>query len=126
MPKLKLFSTLAFGLLVPAATTMAWEPAPWTRTDTYWELGYLAVVAMDCGQSCQINELGRYERNPFLPRQPNPRTVRMIYLGSVVGQAAIAYVLPVKWRRAWQVTTVTLEVAAVSDNYFRAGLSIKF
>ena len=126
MSRLKLISTLAFGLLVPAATAMAWEPAAWSRTDTYWELAYVAVVAMDCSQSCQLQGLDRCERNPFLPRQPNPRTMRMICLGSVVGQAAIAYVLPGKWRRAWQVTTVTLEVAAVSDNYFRAGLSIKF
>lgn len=122
----KLFSTLAFGLLVPAATALAWEPAPWTHEDTLWEIAYVTVVAMDCSQSCQFQQLGRYERNPFLPRHPNARTMRMICLGSVAGQAAISVVLPATWRRPWQVTTVSLEVAAVADNYFRAGLSIKF
>jgi len=126
MLKAKLFSILAFGLLVPAASAMAWEPAPWTRDDTLWEIGYVAVVAMDCSQSCQFQQLGRYERNPFLPRHPNARTMRMICLGSVVGQAGISYVLPAKWRRPWQAATVSLEVAAVADNYFQAGLSIKF
>lgn len=39
---------------------------------------------------------------------------------------AISYCLPVKVRRDWQVVTVFLETTAVTDNYFRAGLSIKF
>lgn len=114
---------LAFGLLVPAS---AWEPAPWTRADTLWEIGFAAVVAMDYGQSRQIMPLGRYERNPFLPRQPSPRTVGLICLGSVAGHLGVSCLLPVTWRRRWQVTTVFLEAAAVTDNYFRAGLSIKF
>jgi len=126
MFKSKQIATLAFGLLVSAVSAKAWEPAPWTHEDTLWEIGYVTVVAMDCSQSCQITELGRYERNPFLTRHPNRRTMCWICVGSVVGQATISYVLPVKWRRHWQVATVSLEVAAVADNYFRAGLSIKF
>ena len=114
---------MAFGLLLPAS---AWEPAPWTRTDTLWEIGFAAVVAMDYGQSRQIVPLGRYERNPFLPREPSPRTVGLICLGSVAGHLAVSALLPAKWRRTWQAVTVVLEVTAVTDNYFRAGLSIKF
>jgi hypothetical protein len=118
---------LAFGLgpWMPAADgTLA--GAPWTREDTWWEVSYAALVAMDCGQSCQMQKLHLYERNPVLPRHPNARSMRMICLGSVLGHAAVSYVLPVKWRRPFQMGTVFLEAGTVADNYFRAGVSIKF
>jgi hypothetical protein len=118
--------TLAFGLLMGAGPALAAAPDPWTRTDTLWEAAFAAVVAMDCGQSVQIDPTGRYERNPVLPRHPDPRTVRMICLGSVAGHVIVSRVLPVPWRRRFQAATVALEVAAVSSNYFYAGLSIKF
>ena len=81
---------------------------------------------MDCAQSCQIVSTGRYERNPFLPKYPSPRTMRFICLGSVVGHIGVSCLLPTSWRRPWQATTLTLEVLAVGDNYFQAGLRIKF
>ncbi|MDR3669673.1 MAG: hypothetical protein P4L36_02455 [Holophaga sp.] len=118
--------TLAFGLLAGGPRAMAWEPAPWTRTDTLWEVGFVGIVAADCAQSSQIVALGRYERNPFLPRHPDPKTMRFICLGSVTGHYVISRILPVEWRRRWQVTTFALEVATVADNYFEAGISIKF
>ncbi len=118
--------TLALGLLVVSRTAGAWTPEPWTAADTGWELGYLAVVAMDCAQSEQLTFLGRYERNPLLPRHPNRGTMRLICLGSVTGHAVIWYCLPVKWRRPWQGVTIFLEAATVTDNYYRAGLRVRF
>lgn len=119
-------SALALALGLAAVPARAWQPEPWTRTDTLWELGFLAVVAMDCGQSTQLNELGRYERNPLLPRHPTPTTMRMICLGSVIGHLAVSYCLPSPWRRRFQAVTLVLEAAAVTDNYYRAGLRIRF
>ena len=55
-----------------------------------------------------------------------PNTFKFICTASVLGHVAISYCLPVKVRRDWQVVTVFLETTAVTDNYFRAGLSIKF
>jgi hypothetical protein len=118
--------TLAVGLLVYSNSGGAFTPAPWTATDTWWEVAFATVVALDCSQSVQIKPLGRYERNPLLPRHPSPGTMELICLGSVLGHTGVSYCLPVKWRRDFQVVTVFLETATVTDNYFRAGLSIKF
>jgi hypothetical protein len=123
MLRLLRVSGLALGLL---ATCPAMATDPWTRQDTYWELAYVGMVALDCNQSSQIQALGRTERNPFLPRRPSPRTMQAICLGSVVGHAAVSYVLPGKWRRGFQTVTFTLETAVVVDNYFRAGIRFKF
>jgi len=117
--------TLALGLSL-SVTARAFTPEPWTRTDTLWELAYASAVAADCTQSMQITPSGRYERNPVLPKHPSPNTFKFICAASVAGHFAISYCLPVKFRRDWQVVTVFLETAAVTDNYFRAGLSIKF
>ena len=114
---------LAFGLF---PTCQATQADPWTRQDTYWELAYVGLLALDCNQSSQIQKLGRREQNPFLPSHPSPRTVQAICLGSALGHLAVAYVLPGKWRRGFQVTSVVLEAAVVQDNYYRAGIRFAF
>jgi len=115
--------TLAFGL---GTSAFAIEPDPWTTKDTLWEVAYAGLVLVDCKQSCKIQEQGRIEQNPFLPRCPNPRTMRAICAGSVLGHVAVSYLLPAKWRRRFQVGTVFLEAVVVQDNYYRAGIRIKF
>lgn len=117
---------LALGLCLAPAPARAWEPGPWTRADTWWEAAFATVVAMDCAQSEQLDKDGRYERNPVLPRHPNPSTRRLICLGSVAGHLAVSLALPTRARRTWQAVTVVLEAATVTDNYFRAGLRIRF
>jgi len=52
--------------------------------------------------------------------------MRCICLGSVLGHIGVSCLLPTSWRRPWQTTTLALEVLAVGDNYFEAGLRIKF
>ena len=52
--------------------------------------------------------------------------MRLICLGSVTGHAVISVRLPVKWRRPWQGVTIFLEAATVTDNYYRAGLRVRF
>jgi len=124
---LRAFSlALALGLHLAPAPARAWEPGPWTRADTWWEVAFATVVAMDCRQSVHLEEDGRYERNPVLPRHPDARTIRMICLGSVVGHLAVSLALPARARRRWQAVTLVLEAATVTDNYFRAGLRIRF
>jgi hypothetical protein len=126
MWKITRFITLAFGLLACGAHARAWEPAPWTRTDTWWEASYAAVVAMDYTQSVQIVPSGRFERNPFLPKHPSNKTFQYVCLGSVLGHVGVSCLLPAKWRRPWQTVTLSLEVLAVGDNQFLAGLRVKF
>lgn len=120
------FLLLALGLCARLHAGDGPAFAPWTREDTWLEVSYAAVVAMDCSQSCQMQQLHLYERNPVLPRHPNPRTMRCICLGSILGHAAVSAALPASWRRPFQLGTVFVEAGVVADNYFRAGVSIKF
>ena len=99
---------------------------PWTLRDTAWELSYVAVVAMDCSQSRQIENGGRYERNPMLPRHPSARTILQLGILNVTAHATVSYLLPAPWRRRFQMVSVGIEAGVVSDNYFRAGVKLKF
>lgn len=102
------------------------DRAPWTAADTAWELSYVAAVAMDCSQSRQIEDGNRYERNPLLPRHPSARTITQLCVLNVVAHATLSWALPRPWRRRFQVASVVLEVAVVADNYYRAGVRVKF
>ena len=101
-------------------------PDPWTIRDTAWELSYVATVAMDCSQSRQIENGGRYERNPMLPRHPSARTILQLGILNVTAHATVSYLLPAPWRRRFQMVSVGIEAGVVSDNYFRAGVKLKF
>jgi len=99
---------------------------PWTTRDTLWELAYVAAVAMDVSQSRQIEDGGRYERNPLLPRYPSARTITNLGILNVAANPGISYLLPSPWRRRWQAATVVVELAVVADNHIRAGVRVKF
>ena len=113
---------LALCLALPCR---AGDRSPWTTQDTLWELGYAATVAMDCSQSRQI-ENGGYERNPLLPRHPSAKTITQLCVLNVIAHVGISYVLKTPWRRRFQVATVVIEAGVVADNYYRAGVKLKF
>ena len=118
---------LARGLLALClALPLAAEGAPWTREDTLWELSYVAVVAMDCSQSRQIQSTGREERNPLLPRHPSSKTIAQLSILNVAAHAGISLMLNRKWRGRFQKVSVAIEAAVVADNYFRAGVRLNF
>ncbi|BDU71660.1 hypothetical protein [Mesoterricola silvestris] len=112
---------VALGLALPCRAA-----DPWTARDTTWELSYAAVVAMDCSQSRQIENGGRYERNPLLPRHPSAKTITQLCVLNVAGHAALSWALPRPWRRRFQVVSVVLEAGVVADNYYRAGVKVRF
>lgn len=99
---------------------------PWTRRDTLWELAYVAAVAMDVSQSRQIEDGGRFERNPFLPRHPSAAAITNLGILNVAAHAGISWLLPSPWRRRWQAVTVAVEVFVVADNHIRAGVRVNF
>lgn len=125
MPRSTRSLILAFGLCARGLAATEGADA-WTRSDTLWEVSYAAVVLMDCAQSCQMKDLHRSERNPVLPRHPNARNMCGICAGSIACHVLVANLLPATWRRPFQMATVFLEAGVVADNYFRAGVSIKF
>ena len=121
-----MLKSLTWGLAALCLGMPCRAADPWSKSDTAWELSYVAMVAMDCSQSRQIEDGNRYERNPLLPRHPSARTITQLCILNVVAHAAISYVLPRPWRRRFQVVSVVLEAGVVADNYYRAGIKVKF
>jgi len=121
-----MLKSLTWGLAALGLAMPTQAADPWSKADTAWELSYVAMVAMDCSQSRQIEDGGRYERNPLLPRHPSAKTITQLCILNVVAHAAISYALPRPWRRRFQTVTFVLEAGVVADNYYRAGVKVKF
>lgn len=109
----------------------------WTWQDTAWEGGAIAALALDWGttrdlawrNSHQVRGGRRYaeheECNPVLGHHPSMQQVNTYFATAIVTHAAIATLLPSRWRRAWQVSALGLEIVAVGSN-FQASLSVRF
>ena len=108
----------------------------WTWQDTSWEAASLGALVLDWGttrdaawENAHVRREGFYslhaEGNPVLGRYPSTKSVDLYFASSIVTHAAVAALLPQGWRRAWQASTVGLEVLVLRGN-FRAGLSVRF
>jgi hypothetical protein len=65
----------------------------------------------------------RTERNPILGRHPNTRRVDMYFALSGITYAFMTRNLPEKWRRAYMITSVTVEAFCVGNN-IRLGVRV--
>lgn len=98
----------------------------WTREDSYRQAALTALLVADwaqtrwaikqnekgCARSCQIYEEG----NPILGKHPNLGKTNNLIAASIVGHAAVAYILPHKWREGWQYVWIGIEANAVNRN----------
>jgi hypothetical protein len=66
------------------------------------------------------------EVNPILGRHPSMRAVDTHFASTIVLHSAIAVVLPIRWRRAWQAGTLGLEAICLYRNFFEAHLTVRF
>ena len=100
----------------------------WTKADTAWQLGYLALHVADWGQTRNIVKRegeGYYETNPILGRSPSLRRVDTHFAVTALAHTAISYALPPDWRRRWQMVTIGIEAGYVGYNY-SIGLKMDF
>jgi hypothetical protein len=112
----------------------------WTREDTYRQAALTALLVVDWGQTkeaarknedqtyCGYNggsctpsyrEVGfaRY----FIGEHPSVRQVNNYFALSILGHAAISYVLQSEWRKGWQYVLIGIEIDVV-----RIGLKMEF
>jgi|GEM_PF-2078175 len=103
---------VALGVAVPARA----GDRRWTATD--WAMGaaFVAAVVSDYGQTRYVlaHHPAVYETNPLLGRDPSDARLLTVCVGAVAVHAAVAVALPTKWRRYWQLVTVT---AAFTNDY---------
>lgn len=109
-------------LLFPAAS----PASDWTKADTAREATYLALHVADWGQTRDIaNNPGYWETNPILGEHPSIRRVDTYFVFTGILHVGVAYLLPSRWREAFQLTTTGIEAAFVYSNN-SIGLKVHF
>lgn len=117
-----------------AAVALALSLAPgaraseWTRTDTAFELGLVALSLTDYGQTSWFlsNRPHAYETNPLLGRHPSRGKVAAIGVLGVTTHYLVASALPQPYRRIWQIVGIGVEVDAVQSNARTFGFHVSF
>ena len=115
----------------------------WTKADTAWQLTYVAFHVADWGQTLHIRECDRGESavyngqtyykdgcnheegNPILGSYPSRGEVNTYFATTLILHTAIAYYLPPKYRRVWQIAWIGIEANMVSHN-INAGVKFSF
>lgn len=91
----------------------------WTKTDTGLQVTYGVLHIIDWGQTLDIarNPDKFYEMNPLLGKHPSIGKVNTYFIGTLIGHTAIAYILPSKYRRIWQIVWIGIEGKTVVNNF---------
>lgn len=117
----------------------------WTKEDTYRQTALAALLVTDWAQTRWIVKnpqttmqpssatgrpgpmqiTSRVEGNPILGEHPSIGKVNNYFAASLVGHAAIAYLLPPELRNVWQYGWLLLEADAVVHNR-SAGVKFNF
>jgi len=105
----------------------------WSKEDSYRQTALTVLLVADWGQTrwaikqnekncvrpCQVYEEG----NPILGKHPSIGKTNNLIGASIIGHAAIAYILPRQWREGWQYVWIGVEANAVNRNQ---SIGIKF
>jgi hypothetical protein len=102
----------------------------WSDEDTAWESAYLATHLVDWGQTRDIankcdSDTDVYEKNPLLGSCPSTMEVNLYFIGTALLHTSASRMLPVKYRRMFQMGTLGLQLNSVNNNK-RIGLKVSF
>jgi len=81
----------------------------WNKTDTIWQIVITIMIVFNWSQSrfAALNQVFWKESNPLLVGVTNtPLKVDLYMVFCLIGNIIVAYLLPKKWRRGWQVITL--------------------
>ena len=99
---------------------------PWTKQDTYWQIGVLVTQIIDWGQTREIAVNPKYyETNPILGKYPTLQEVDKYFIACIVGNYLISKALPNNWRRKWQVGSILFQTYYINNNY-KLGIKMNF
>jgi len=109
----------------------------WTREDTYRQSALTALLVVDWAQTRWIVKhprdpvqpdgtyQWRAEGNRLLGEHPSIGRVNGYFAASIIGHAAISYVLPRDWREAWQYVWIGIEINTTRRNH-AMGIRMEF
>lgn len=99
----------------------------WTRADTAWQAASSALIVADWMQTRQIAAHPERwtETNPILGEHPSRGEVDAYFAACLIGNAAVAYMLPSPYRRWWQGATIAVQGYFVARNH-SLGIRINF
>ncbi|MDH5301143.1 MAG: hypothetical protein OEW58_07260 [Gammaproteobacteria bacterium] len=102
----------------------------WSTQDSMWQGAYLTAHVADWGQTRDIsvhcNSGGSYsETNLLLGRCPSLAEVNSYFLGTAILHTGAAYLIPHKYRRAFQLSTLGMQLNFVNNNK-QIGLKFNF
>ncbi len=99
----------------------------WTSVDTALEASLFVLAAADYGQTRHFLDHGTaYETNPLLGTHPSRGKLLAFGATGLVLHAAIARVLPTRFRRPWQYLALGVETYCVVGNAYDVGVHWKF
>ena len=99
---------------------------PWTKQDTYWQIGVLVTQIIDWGQTREIAVNPKYyETNPILGKYPTLQEVDKYFIVCIAGNYLISKVLPNNWRRKWQAGSILNQIYYINNNY-ELGIKMNF
>lgn len=97
----------------------------WREADTARELVYMTTHIIDWRQSLYIADhpYTHTEGNLILGPHPSDSEVNRYFAATALMHLGISYMLPHKWREAWQYITIGIE-AGVNVHNYKAGVKI--
>ena len=122
---------LMIGAVVLGAST-ARAAEPLRSWEVAKEVAFAGELLVDYKQTKSIHGWcdGRvdctiHETNPLLGVDPSNSRIAGYFIGSLVGHAAVTYLLPREYRGLWQNGTLALELGVLAHNY-HLGLKANF
>lgn len=98
----------------------------WTRDDTIRHAVFTGVLAVDWLQTREIAKNDDfYETNPILGKEPDTNEVDLYFASSWLLTTGVAYMLPDRYRKAFQYIIIGVEAGYVGHNY-NLGIRINF
>lgn len=110
-------------LVVAFAPREAQSFGSWNQETTARELCFLYTLTHDWQQTLDISKNpGKYkETNPFLGDHPDEDRIHLYFAGCALTHALVAYMLPPKYSRLWQVSWIGIQ-SKVTDKNKKNGL----
>ena len=98
----------------------------WTTNDTYREITYQGLAAIDWLQTRNIaKNPNYYEQNPILGEHPSVGKVNAYFAITGLVHYGISKILPKEYRAPFQYVTIVVEGGAVAHN-FSIGINAEF
>lgn len=116
---------LACGILL--AICGAAHADNWKQGDTYREVAYQIVAAIDWGQTLNTakNPDTLEEHNAILGKHPSVSKVNTYFVLTGLVHWGVAYALPREYREAFQYVTIGVEANQIQSN-FSINIGVKF